>query len=173
MQYRNLVVSSAGSKRVARPIIINGELKVDSSATFLLDSVNRFSTVATPLVMNGGYFYTGATVGYGDTLGTIKLTGDASINLASGKHILLFSPSNSVVWSAGKTLTINGWTGNRGDTGTAGRIFIGKSDTTLNGVQLSQIKFNYQSNLITAALLSTGELVPIAIANRQIGRAHV
>jgi hypothetical protein len=59
---------------------------------------------------------------------------------------------------AGTTLTINGWTGTGGSSGTAGKIFFGSGVGTLTGIQLGKIVFAGYPG--TPILLGTGELVP-------------
>jgi hypothetical protein len=61
-------------------------------------------------------------------------------------------------WS-GSTLTITGWTGLAGASGTAGKIFFGNSAAGLTSGQLSQINFSGYSN--GATILSTGEIVAV------------
>ncbi len=73
-------------------------------------------------------------------------------------HSLHFSASNGVSWTADKTLTIKGWEGTAGSSGTAGKIYFGASTGTLTATQLSHITFEGYGG--TAILLSDGELVP-------------
>jgi len=85
--------------------------------------------------------------------------------LGTGDHTLTFAPSGAVSWTAGKTLTITGWTGSfNSTTGTAGKI---KTHTTtdLTTDQLAQIRFlrASDSKYYTAAqIVETGEVVPTA-----------
>jgi hypothetical protein len=111
-----------------------------------------------PIILNGGTFSTGESTGFDETVSTLALTENSGIHLGTGAHSLHFSASNGVGWTAGKTLTITGWTGTAGSSGTAGKIYFGASTGTLTEAQLSQISFNGYNG--TPILLSTGELVP-------------
>jgi autotransporter-associated beta strand protein len=113
------------------------------------------------ITLNGGTLHTGATTGFSETAGTLDLSASSTIALGLGNHTLTFSNSNVVNWTGSTILTINGWTGNPGESGTSGRIFVGNSADGLNELQLSQINFNgYGSG---SMLLNTGELVPLEV----------
>lgn len=115
-----------------------------------------------PVALNGGTFSTGATTGYGDALGTLNLTENSSIKLGTGNHSLNFAASNGVSWTAGKTLTVTGWTGSyNGTSGTAGKIFVGTTSTGLTTSQLAQIQFFNGTAYFNAIILATGEVVPV------------
>jgi fibronectin-binding autotransporter adhesin len=109
------------------------------------------------VVLNGGTLSTGATTGFSETVGTLDLNANSIISLGTGVHSLTFANSSAVTW-AGTTLTINGWTGTAGSSGTAGRIFFGNTTGTLTGAQLAKISFAGFPG--TPILLGTGELVP-------------
>jgi len=107
-------------------------------------------------------FKTGATVGYSETLGTLTMNESATIALGTGVHTLAFANSSAVAWTSGKTLTITGWTGSRGESGTSGKIFVGADNTGFTAEQLAQINFSGYGN--GAILLSNGELVPSTLS---------
>ncbi|RYE20883.1 MAG: choice-of-anchor D domain-containing protein, partial [Sphingobacteriales bacterium] len=87
--------------------------------------------------------------------GTLGLTTNSTIELASGSHILQFNGTTGT-WTAGQTVSISGWSGTPGSTGTAGRIING--GTALTTAELNQINFtNYGPG---ATQLSGGEIVP-------------
>ena len=111
-----------------------------------------------PLILQGGTFRTGVTTGLNETLKTLELKDNSAIHLGTGSHSLRFSASSGVTWTSGKTLTISGWAGTAGSSGTAGKIFFGTSTGTLTSDQLSRISFEGYTG--TPILLSTGELVP-------------
>jgi hypothetical protein len=98
------------------------------------------------------------TDGNSQTLGTLSLTDNTTINLNSASHTITFSDSQAATWISGKTLTITGWTGALGSSGTGGKIFFGSNASGLTTAQLSQITFTGYSSV---GLLSTGELVPL------------
>jgi fibronectin-binding autotransporter adhesin len=112
-----------------------------------------------PVIFNGGIFSTGATTGYSETVGTIQINNNSSINLGTGVHTLKFSDSHTINWTSGKTLTIYGWQGSAGTSGTAGQIFVGIDNTALTTAQLDQITFNGFGSP-GAIQLTTGEIVP-------------
>ena len=134
-----------------------------------LNAADRISN-SSNMQLNGGTFRTGATTGYGETLGTLDLNANSTIALGTGNHTLTFGNSSAVTW-AGSTLTITGWTGTGGVTGTAGKIFFSNTTGTLTAAQLAKISFSGYSG--TPILLSTGELVPAGgptITNSQTTR---
>ena len=132
---------------------------VISGGILRLGAADRISN-SSNMQLNGGTFSTGATTGYNETIGTLNLNANSTIALGSGSHTITFSNSSAVSW-AGSTLTITGWTGTAGSTGTAGKIFFGASTGTLTAGQLAKISFTGYTG--TPVLLSSGELVPPSI----------
>jgi hypothetical protein len=106
------------------------------------------------VILNGGKYSTGATVGYSDTVGTLALTDNSTIELGTGNNILTFAASNAVAWTAGKTLTITGWT----NSCSGAKVFVGNSNTGLTATQLAQITF--QGYAAGASISPVGELIP-------------
>jgi hypothetical protein len=103
---------------------------------------------------------------YTENMGTLSLTDNSSISLGATPHALVFtsssaSPGAADFWLAGKTLTIKGWTGTPGASGTNGKIFVGLDNTGLTVAQLAQITFE---GFGSATMLSTGEIVPTLLA---------
>src|SRR5947207_13771061 len=94
---------------------------------------------------------------------TLQLNDYSAIQLAPGvNHSIRVAPSNSVDWSAApstQALTIYGWTGTAGQSGTAGKIFVGTSTGTLTAAQLAQIQFDVFSG-VPIILIASGEIVP-------------
>ena len=114
---------------------------------------------ASAISLGGGTLSSGASAGFSETMGTLALTANSTIALGTGNHSLTFANSSAVSWTAATTLTITGWTGTVGASGTAGKIFVGNTTGTLTSGQLAQISFNgYTAG---AMLLSTGEVVPL------------
>ena len=110
------------------------------------------------IILNGGTLRTGA---FSETYSTLSLTENSTINLNASVQNHNFSASNLIGWTAGKTLTIIGWTGGYNSTsGTAGKIFFGNNASALTVTQLSQIKFFNGTVNSDAVQLSTGEVVP-------------
>lgn len=106
------------------------------------------------VILNGGKFSTGATVGFSDTVGTLALTDNSTIELGTGNHILNFAASNLVAWTAARTLTITGWT----NSCTGAKVFVGVNNTGLTATQLAQITF--QGYAAGASISPIGELIP-------------
>lgn len=99
--------------------------------------------------------------GFNETFGILTVTNDAVLNLGSGSHSIAFANSSADFWDPTKTLTIKGWTGTAGATGSNGKVFVSADAATLLPgllpAQLSQIKFEGYTG---ATILDTGEVVP-------------
>ncbi len=130
-----------------------------SGGTLQLGIANAIPSSGT-VTFAGGNLSSGATTGYSDNLGTAALTSSATLALGTGSHQLKFGDSHSIAWTSGKTLTITGWTGVGGASGTAGQVFFGTSSSGLTTSQLAQISFTGYPG--TPIQLSTGEVVPPA-----------
>jgi len=174
--YNNLILSGSGAKTVTG-VTVGGNLTVSGSATvtpaatmgvtgtttlsgtsvLTLGAANILSS--TPINLNGGTFRTGAAGGYNETVGTLNLSASSTIALGTGNHTLTFANSSAVGWTAGQTLTITGWTGAFGVSGTAGKVSFSNS-SGLTSTQLSQIQFDIGGTYYPASILSTGEIVP-------------
>lgn len=131
--------------------ITQGELRLNPSSTT--------ATFASQIVLNGGKLSStgiAATTVWTNS-STLNLNANSTIDLGSNAHDLKFANSSGVAW-AGSTLTINGWTGTGGASGTAGRIFFGNTVGTLTPTQLGKITFTGYPG--TPILLASGELVP-------------
>ena len=169
-----MTINSSGSGVVtmgasgAAAATYSGDTKI-TAGTLQLGLANMLPN-SSKLVLNGGTFSTGATAGFAETVGTLQLTENSTILLGTGSHNLNFSASNSTAWTAGKTLTITGWTGTASG-GTAGRIYVGSSGSGLTQSQLDAINFTGQQP--GAQIISgTGEIVPnftVTITSAQSG----
>jgi hypothetical protein len=169
-----MTINSSGSGVVtmgasgAAAATYSGDTKI-TAGTLQLGVANMLPN-SSKLLLNGGTFSTGATTGYAETIGTLQLTENSTILLGTGSHNLNFSASNSTAWTAGKTLTITGWTGTASG-GTAGRIYVGSSGSGLTQAQLDAINFTGQQP--GAQIISgTGEIVPnftVTITSAQSG----
>ncbi len=143
-----------------------GSTTIGSNATIRLGATNAIPVGGVGLILNGGTLSTGATTGFSlgsspTNVGTLDLAANSTIALGTGNHSLYFAASNGVTWN-GSTLTITGWTGNGGESGTAGKIFVGNSSSGLTSGQLAKITINGQG----VTQLSTGEIVPRATIYR-------
>lgn len=156
---RNLTKAGAGAGTLvfSGNNTYSGYTKI-STGTLRITAAERIND-ASALILDGGDFTSGLTTGFSETMGELNLNANSTIHLGTGNHTLSFSESSSVAW-AGTSLTIYGWTGTAGATGTAGKIFVGTSATGLTAAQLSKITFD--GFVGTAMQLATGEIVPFA-----------
>ncbi|RYD38300.1 MAG: hypothetical protein EOP87_01835, partial [Verrucomicrobiaceae bacterium] len=101
------------------------------------------------------------TNNFSDQMGTLTLTGDATIDLG-GTSILRFADSSGTTWSG--LLSISGWSGLEEGAGTE-RLIFGSSDSALTADQLGRIFFTnpdgFDPGSYGAAILATGEVVPL------------
>lgn len=143
------VVQLSGSNTFGGPISIN-------SGTLRLGATNTIPNTAN-LTFNadGVTLSSGATTGFSDQFGTLDLEGNATIALGTGNHTLTFGNSSGVTWNLTKTLTITGWTGSAGTSGTAGKIVVGAGGLT--AAQLARIQFQ---GFAPGAVIVSGEVVP-------------
>ncbi|HMG82674.1 MAG TPA: autotransporter-associated beta strand repeat-containing protein, partial [Ferruginibacter sp.] len=109
--------------------------------------------------LNGGTLgTTGCGASSSLTFSTLALVNNSTISLGAAVHTVTFTTAS---FTAGKALTITGWTGAIANSGTAGKVFIG-STASLTTTQLSQIQFIVGAITYKATQLSTGEIVPIS-----------
>ena len=127
-----------------------------------LNPVNTTASWSSPVTLNGGTLattgiaanttITNATAGV-----TLNVNANSTINLGNVNHSIIFANSSAVTWN-GTALTIFGWTGTNGTSGTNGKIYFGNNSSGLTADQLSKITFDGYAS--AAILLNTGELVP-------------
>ncbi len=150
-------------------IQILGDINTYTGTTTINNGVLRIipnvsNSLPGSIVMNGG------TLGTANILPAVIVT-FASCDLSDNSNIDL-SPTNdhsikftvAGTFTSGKTLTIYGWQGTGGGSGTKGKIFFSNSAAGLSAGQLAQIQFNNGSVIIPgtnypAQILSTGEVV--------------
>lgn len=134
-----------------------------TAGTLTCGAINTIPSTGT-VTFNGGTLRTGVTAGFNQSAGTLALTNNSNIILGTGVHTLNFTNSAAVSWTAGRTLTITGWTGGyNGTSGTGTKIFAGSDATGLTAGQLAQIFFFDGTSNFPATILSTGEVVPAAL----------
>lgn len=150
-----LIKEGTGTVTLAGSHTYTGNTTV-TAGTLQLSAANRIANTSN-MVLDGGTFRTGAAIGYAETVGTLDLKSNSTIALGTGSHILTFSNSSGITWD-GSTLAITGWTGSEGNSGTAGKIFIGNNTSGLTSAQLAKITFNGFTN--GTIILPTGEIVP-------------
>ena len=117
------------------------------AGTLRLGAADRIAD-ASNLVLSGGTFSTG---GFNETLGTLGLATDSTLDLANGASVLHFADSHSLASTWAGTLSVANWT--NGD-----HVFVGNSLAGLDPTQLGQITF---VGFGPGALLSSvGEVSP-------------
>jgi autotransporter-associated beta strand protein len=141
--------------------IVGGELRFNPSAN---------TSLTGSLIMNGGIL---GTSGIADTrtltFSSFDLSDNSKIDLSTlSDHTITFTVAGT--FTSGKTLTIYGWQGTSGMSGTKGKIFFGNSAAGLTVSQLGQIIFNdgtinSPGSNYGGIILSTGEVVPDAAVN--------
>src|SRR5207245_2858357 len=94
-----------------------------------------------------------------EQLGRFILASNATIDLAGNASRLSFANSAGEIWAGGATLVIADWNGSLSGGG-AEQLRFGTDQTGLTLAELSQIRFSYSSQLYSAKILSTGEVVP-------------
>jgi|GEM_PF-1137178 len=132
---------------------------VITSGTLRLGASGVLSDTGT-VVLNGGILSSGSGVGFIETMGTLKLSANSSIALATGIHTLTFANSSGLSWVGSSTLTITGWSGSPGSSGSAGKIVLGSAGLT--STQLKQIAFAGYNSGNPGATIVSGEVVPCA-----------
>jgi len=150
-----LLTLTSGLHTFSGGLTINaGEVRLNPSADLTLTS--------SAVTLNGGTLgTTGIAASRTINFSTLSLTENSTIDLNSANsHSLKFAASNSIAWTSGKVLTINGWQGTAGAAGTKGKIFVGSTISGLTSTQLAEITFS--GFTAGATILSTGEIVPVA-----------
>lgn len=157
----NFTKNGSGTVRLDQSIsVIAGKLISVNSGTLLLGASDRIGD-SSAMKLAGGTFATG---GNSETLGTLTLSANSTIDLGSGASILSFGDSSARTWTGGTTLVINNWSGSLTGGGTD-QIYFGSNSNSLTSAQLAQIVFHDPfgpgSGDIPAIFLPSGEIVPI------------
>ncbi|MFA6286508.1 MAG: autotransporter-associated beta strand repeat-containing protein [Opitutaceae bacterium] len=119
-----------------------------SAGTLTLGAADRIADTSN-LVMSGGTLATG---GFSETLGTLTLSANSTIDLGAGTSALVFSDSSGTTWGSSITLSFVNFTAGT-DT-----IRIGTTSGGLTGAQLAEITING-----SAATIDSGGFLAIAI----------
>ncbi len=153
-----LTLNGSANSYTGNTTITAGELNLapSSNATFVSQIILNGGTLSTTSIPSSVTFTSSST---------LNLNANSTLALGSNAHTLTFAASNGVTW-AGATLTITGWSGTAGASGSAGKIFVGSDATGLTAGQLAKISFS--GYVGAAAILSTGEIVPEAISTPTI-----
>ena len=139
--------------------IAGSSITVNSCGTLLLSSSEQINNTA-GLTLAGGTLAVSNIAGT-ETFGTLTLSGTSTIDLGTAAYLLHFADSSSLsnIWTG--SLTIYGWTGTPGASGTLGQISFGANSSGLTVSQLSMISFNGFGT--GAILLTNGQLVPMVV----------
>jgi hypothetical protein len=93
-----------------------------------------------------------------EQFGRFILVSNSIIDLAGNASRLSFANSSGQTWATGATLVVSNWNGNAFGGG-AEQLRFGTNQTGLTAAQLGQIRFRIGNDLLSARILSTGEVV--------------
>ncbi len=157
-----LIKRGTGTLTIRQPCYYNGVRTSILGGAVVLGASNLLPVK--DLLLNAGTFRassaTNAT-GYSQSFKRLTLSSNNStIALGTGDHSLIFEASGATTWTANRKITITGWKGIPGESGTPGfgKIFFGNDATGLTDAQLAQITFAGYCD--GAMLRNDGELVP-------------
>ena len=162
----NLTFNGSASTFTAGLTIEGGSTVTLNSTTATTNVLSGTNALTLGGGGNSGTLVFGASA-VAQTFATLNLQANSTITLVNtGAQTLTFtSGSNGQTWNGSAVLTINGWTGSEGTTGSSDHIFVGTA-SNLTSPQLANIAFTgYPQG---AVLILTGgqyELVPAVSAN--------
>lgn len=136
------------SKSAGTDAIASGTVFVECGGTLLLGANNQINDTVN-MTLRGGTFATG---GNSDTLGTLTLSENSTIDMSGGNSIINFADSSGTTWDANSTLTITNWDPLHD------QLFFGNSSTGLTQTQINQIEFVSGGSSYGAYITSTGEI---------------
>jgi autotransporter-associated beta strand protein len=131
-----------------------------SAGTVALGGTNalQMSGIVTLTGVTGSTLSSGTTTGFSSSVQALSVSGNPTIALGTGSHTLTIGQFTAAAQF--NSLTITGWQGTAGSSGTAGKlVFTG--DTSALVAQLGNISFSGYGT--GAVLLGTGELVPAPV----------
>ncbi len=176
----------AGNTELAGVNSLGGITTIDlQTGTLFLNATDAINNTGN-MVLNGGNITVVDDFDHSDTLGTLTLNENSTIDMGTRpdgqRSIINFADSESVAWVAGKQWSITNWSGigstdpnasydagvnGPGVNGGGGRdqIYFGNGNTGLTTTQLQQIKFinpeGYAPGTYAAIILADGEIVPL------------
>jgi len=107
------------------------------------------------LILSGGTFSTGLTVGFTETVTNLTLTDNSTLNFGTGVHQFNITALNL----GGNTLTITGWGASAGISGTGGKLFAFPG--AYSTADLANVNFfGFPSG---GMQLASGEIVPFIL----------
>ncbi len=163
----SLTKDGTGTATLAGTNTFTGPLDINSGTLLLGNSNVIADTVATTL--NGGTLDTG---GNSDTLNTLTLSSNSTIDLNTGSSVLRFADSSGIAWTGSTTLIISNWSGTLQTGGGVDQLFFGNTAGGLTAGQVGQIQFlnplGLAPGLYDAKILASGEIVPLPEAEAVI-----
>ena len=114
----------------------------------------------------GGILSSGSLAGFSDTVGALDLAASSTIALGTGVHALTFS---GITGTPTGILTVLGWTGSPGESGTEGDLLftgVGSTPQATYASFLSTVQFDGFATGQATFILSSGstyELVPAPV----------
>jgi hypothetical protein len=149
----NVSKSSGGNLTLSGANTYKGTTTI-SAGTLQLGATNTIPSTSN-VILSGGTLSSGSGAGFSDQMGTLTISSNSTIHLGTGSNSLKFT----AVGATFTGLTVTGWSGSAGNSGTAGQLFVGTTSAGLNTTQLGVTTFTgYPS---TGAILATGEVVPV------------
>ena len=140
--------------------LTNSSLTIAGGTLLLPDTGTDRIGNAVPVTLAGGTLALAGTVTETAGVLTVGGAGVSTINFGSGSGILTFAGSSAATWTG--SLQITNWAGSTNGGG-SDRMFVGSTAGGLTASQLARISFVNPlgtNGVFTAAILSTGEVVP-------------
>ena len=158
--FGTLEKTGAGDVQIDREI---GFSQIDINSGSLILGGDNLITNAPEVRFQGGTLDTG---GYDQSgLGTANVTASSLIDMGSGNSVINFADSSGISWNGSVSLTIQNWSGTPVTGGGTDQLYFGSSTSGLTATQVGQIffkdPFGGTGGLVPAAILPTGEVVPI------------
>lgn len=154
-----LVKSGTGTQTLAGPLTYRGGTRL-AGGVLRIGAADVLPDTG-DVVFAGGTLSTGATAGFSDLLGAMRVESSSTIALASGSHTLTFS---AMSLDSTAPLSITGWTGSAAG-GAEGRVVFAINDADPNttyAALLSQISFDgFGSGAAFIGSPGGYELVPV------------
>jgi len=152
-------VVDGGTTVFSNVMTYNGPTIITNGGTLVL-GVNDAMPAGSNLILGGGTFIVGSGgTRYTDTLGTLTLTADSTIDMGAtgGLGTITFADSAGISWATNAVLTITNWQGVANQTSAVTKLLFGTGGLT--STQLGQVRFANQN--IDGGTLINGELAPI------------
>jgi hexosaminidase len=144
----------SGTNAIAGPLIIGGG---GNQAYVQLNRSNQIKD-SVPITMMGGFNAAIQTLGHSDSVGSLQLQSNGSIDLGSGASTFKFAASNTQNWDSRKTLTVQNYTPD------TDHLYFGNNKTALTSAQVAQITFQNPAGkpagVYAAELTDSGEIIP-------------